>query len=77
MFVSALQPYFHVFNSIIYFGRKDQLIPVSRPSDSQTVSGLKPGFMAEFENTKAFGYAWPADIVINFIHTEYKKNPFI
>lgn len=73
MFVSTLEPYFHVFHSIIYFGRKDQLIHVSGPSDSQTVSGLQPGFMAKFENTKALDCAWPADTVIHFIHTEYKK----
>lgn len=53
LFVSSLEPYFHVFNSNIYFGRKDQLIHVSGPSDSQTVSGLQPGFMAKFESTTA------------------------
>lgn len=67
MFVSSFEHYFHVFNSIIYFGRKDQLIHVSGPSDSQTVSGLQPGFMVKFESTKALDYAWLVDItVINF-----------
>lgn len=50
---------------------------MSGPSDSETVSGLQPGFMVKFESTKALNYAWPADIVIHFVHTEYKKNPFM
>lgn len=73
MFVPSLEPYFLVFNSIIYFGRKDQLIQVSEPSDSKTLSGLQPGFMAKYESTKALDYAWPADIVINLVHIEYQK----
>lgn len=73
MFVPSVEPYFLVFNSIISFGRKDQLIQVCGPSDSKTVSGLQPGFMAKYESTKALDYAWPADTVIHFVHIEYKK----
>lgn len=48
----------------------EQLIHMSRPSDSQKVSGLQPGFMVKFESTKGLDYPWPADIiVIYFVHT--------